>query len=877
MGIGGLLPLLKEIQRPCHVKEWKGKRVAVDGYVWLHRGAYGCAEDLALGRPTIKYVNYAMHRVRMLKYFGVTPVMVFDGGLLPSKMGTEDDRERRRAEALAKGKAFRAEGRASQARECFVKAVDVTPAMAYQLIKALKTEGVEFVVAPYEADPQLAYLEKTGFVDAVVTEDSDLLVFGCRNVLFKLDGEGNCVSISRDDFSKCREYNLAGWSDAEFRHMAILSGCDYLDSVVGLGLKTAHRLLRKYRTPDKVIQFVRLEGNLNVPRTYLDDFRRAELTFLHQHVYDPRTRSLTHLTPLPDGKTAEDLPFIGPLLKQDYARGIAEGEIDPITKERMVDLMPGPSAPRGGGTASRAPAATSGSTSRGQRAAASMASDSAKPASKGTILSFFSRRAAGPAPVNPVKVAKSISKDPMAEAAKENVRPKPPAEEAPRASKFFGSAARRSGPAAEQPHDPKAEPQVGGRSLQAVADELLELEEDEDGDAEAEAALRDIELDIELRSHVALSADAASTSASSSESRDAGEGGAPRTEARHQPAAVVAELSSRRSSPPLLATPSPSPGRATSKGTARAAREEHGSPGGVSSPANSMTCHAGWPAVAAQDRVDILSSPVPKFGAQALLGQPLPKVESPSTAAATISLSSDPIVLSSEMDHRGEEATPRPPKRSPRPAKLPKAAPTSRTGKVKSGPTREKAETVAVWEDTPRVKRAADDPCPTPLTGSGNRKARSRPAEPPVEAIEAVQAVAASWRAKFMLPSKNRGGGRPSNPAAPVAPPARAAAPPVRSKPLGEVTNVRLPSAPRSLNPAAKRSASMVLPDSGASGDLAHVDAVKKRRTVSTVDLLASERSSDDLETPDTSSSSPTAVTNPRLLAFRFTGAVRRE
>lgn len=69
----------------------------------------------------------------------------------------------------------------------------------------------------------------------------------------------------------------------------------------------------------------------------------------------------------------------------------------------------------------------------------------------------------------------------------------------------------------------------------------------------------------------------------------------------------------------------------------------------------------------------------------------------------------------------------------------------------------------------------------------------------------------------------------------------------------------------------------MVLPDSGASGDLAHVDAVKKRRTVSTVDLLASERPSDDLETPDTSSSSPTAVTNPRLLAFRFTGAVRRE
>lgn len=33
MGIGGLLPLLKEVQKACHVKEWAGKRVAVDSYV----------------------------------------------------------------------------------------------------------------------------------------------------------------------------------------------------------------------------------------------------------------------------------------------------------------------------------------------------------------------------------------------------------------------------------------------------------------------------------------------------------------------------------------------------------------------------------------------------------------------------------------------------------------------------------------------------------------------------------------------------------------------------------------------------------------------------------------------------------------------------
>lgn len=38
------------------------------------------------------------------------------------------------------------------------------------------------MVAPYEADAQLCYLEREGFVDGVITEDSDLLVFGCRQV-----------------------------------------------------------------------------------------------------------------------------------------------------------------------------------------------------------------------------------------------------------------------------------------------------------------------------------------------------------------------------------------------------------------------------------------------------------------------------------------------------------------------------------------------------------------------------------------------------------------------------------------------------------------------------------------------------------------------
>jgi len=38
------------------------------------------------------------------------------------------------------------------------------------------------MVAPYEADAQLAHLSGTGAISLVISEDSDCLVFGCQKV-----------------------------------------------------------------------------------------------------------------------------------------------------------------------------------------------------------------------------------------------------------------------------------------------------------------------------------------------------------------------------------------------------------------------------------------------------------------------------------------------------------------------------------------------------------------------------------------------------------------------------------------------------------------------------------------------------------------------
>ncbi|KAI4241614.1 MAG: hypothetical protein L6R40_004446 [Gallowayella cf. fulva] len=262
--------------------------------------------------------------------------MVFDGDYLPSKAATEAERAKKREDSKRLGLELHRLGKISQAHLELQKAVDVTPQMARQLIEELKTLGVQYVVAPYEADAQLAYLEKKGVIHGILSEDSDLLVFGAKKLLTKLDQYGDCIEISRSDFTACREISLVGWMDADFRLMAILSGCDYLANINKMGLKTAYRLVRKHKTIEKILRMLQFDGQYYVPPGYLEAYKRAELTFLHQRVFCPEANRIVMMT-TPDVRSCEDdLGFLGAEVEDEVALGIAKGDLHPMTKQPIV-------------------------------------------------------------------------------------------------------------------------------------------------------------------------------------------------------------------------------------------------------------------------------------------------------------------------------------------------------------------------------------------------------------------------------------------------------------------------------------------------------------------------------------------------------------
>lgn len=335
MGISGLLPFLKKASRPANVEEFSGQSCAIDVYCWLHKGAFGCADKLVQNQPTDGYIVYVMRYLDMLMHFNVKPILVFDGRNLPSKSETEKKRRENRDKYRKMAKAYLREGKVREARECFQRCVDITPSMAREVIEACRERNIDCIVAPYEADAQLAYLNIAGIADFVISEDSDLAPFGCTKILFKMDSSGNGTLIEKDKLHLCLGQRADNFTFDKFRYMCIMAGCDYLPSLPGIGIGKSCKFWGKVTNPDlrsvlpKIPSYLNM-NQLDVTEDYIKGFFQANDTFLYQLVYDPVKRKQRPLVDYPANvnRSSGMYSFAGAYLDEDLAYQMALGNVD---------------------------------------------------------------------------------------------------------------------------------------------------------------------------------------------------------------------------------------------------------------------------------------------------------------------------------------------------------------------------------------------------------------------------------------------------------------------------------------------------------------------------------------------------------------------
>lgn len=133
--------------------------------------------------------------------------------------------------------------------------------------------GVPYLEAPYEADSQCGYLNMHDLVDGVITEDSDVFLFGASCVYKYLFSS----KTTPEEYDMQEISTLLGLDRCKMVALAMLLGSDYTDGVYNVGIVTAMEIVDAFRVESEDIKAEReVENVMTVLNAFAEWVREIE-------------------------------------------------------------------------------------------------------------------------------------------------------------------------------------------------------------------------------------------------------------------------------------------------------------------------------------------------------------------------------------------------------------------------------------------------------------------------------------------------------------------------------------------------------------------------------------------------------------------------
>ncbi|XP_043487776.1 flap endonuclease 1 [Polistes fuscatus] len=283
MGILGLSKIIADIApgsiKERELKHYFGRKIAIDASMCLYQFLIAVRNEgeqlKAADGETTSHLMGTFYRTIRLVDQGIKPVYVFDGKPPNLKGGELAKRAEKREEAQKLLQAAEEAGNAEDVNKFNRRLVKVTKIHSDEAKQLLKLMGIPYVDAPCEAEAQCAALVKGGKVYATATEDMDALTFGCDILLRRLTfSEARKMPVQEFHFNKVLE-GLELNKD-EFIDLCIMLGCDYTDSIKGIGPKRAIELIKTHKSLEKIIEKLDTK-KYTIPEDW--NYKQARLLF----------------------------------------------------------------------------------------------------------------------------------------------------------------------------------------------------------------------------------------------------------------------------------------------------------------------------------------------------------------------------------------------------------------------------------------------------------------------------------------------------------------------------------------------------------------------------------------------------------------------
>lgn len=271
MGIQGLTPFLKKFAPNAFstvcLSTFSKKKIAIDISLFLYKYKVIYGDQ---------WLSGILQMLTVLRSYSIHPIVIFDGEAPVEKIKEQQSRRIAREQRLQRyntlsssleqfnkngiisaelqeyydkqavkfgmNSTFNIELIISQLDKLKNQTVRILYSDLELIQNLMSVMCIPYFQAPSEAEGMCSWLCKHNLVDAVLTEDTDVLAYGANKFINKLNlFNTTCTQIDYDEI-----LNSLQMTKEQFTYFCIFCGCDYNKRIKGLGPVRAYKMILKY-------------------------------------------------------------------------------------------------------------------------------------------------------------------------------------------------------------------------------------------------------------------------------------------------------------------------------------------------------------------------------------------------------------------------------------------------------------------------------------------------------------------------------------------------------------------------------------------------------------------------------------------------------
>ncbi|MHA1974919.1 MAG: flap endonuclease-1 [Candidatus Hodarchaeales archaeon] len=266
--------LISNCRHEISLESLSNKVIGFDAYNMIyaflapirHESTWGGYLKDSKGNVT-SHLSGLFYRLTNWLPYRLKPVFIFDGK--PPKFKEEEIMIRKQRKKVAEKKRQKAieRGDLVEAMKYAQATSRITLDMVEDAKQLLGFFGIPCVQAKEEAEAQGAFMVRQGQMYAMASQDYDSFLFGCNIVIRNLTvtrrrhgHDSSSIELLPEEILLNDLLEELGFSDREQLIMlSLLIGTDYNPGVKGVGPKTALKIVRKFKTPDEIVNHIKLQ------------------------------------------------------------------------------------------------------------------------------------------------------------------------------------------------------------------------------------------------------------------------------------------------------------------------------------------------------------------------------------------------------------------------------------------------------------------------------------------------------------------------------------------------------------------------------------------------------------------------------------------